>query len=201
MGAGNSGATATESELVITRTFDAPRELVWKAWTEDMDKWSAPPQFTMPVSEGDVRPGGKWRACMKNRQDGTELWLGGVYREVVKPEKLVFTHAWDGPDGKPGPETLVTVTLLRKPGKPKCIFARQDSIQSSRGTVIAPAGASASICSIVFSASSKCDRRRTRPTVSRTMSSCHFCAGASSLMIGRIFRRTALSPLIVQSTF
>ena len=58
------------ADLTFERTFDAPRELVWKAWTEDMDKWSAPPQFTMPVSEGDLRPGGKWRACMKNKKDG-----------------------------------------------------------------------------------------------------------------------------------
>ena len=136
MRAGNSGGTATAaSELVITRTFDAPRDLVWKAWTEDMDKWSAPPQFTMPVSEGDIRPGGKWRACMKNRRDGTELWLGGVYREVVKPEKLVFTHAWDGPDGKPGPETLVTVILVEKGGKTEMHFRQTgfDSVESRNG--------------------------------------------------------------------
>lgn len=132
----NSGtATAAGSELVITRIFDAPRELVWKAWTEDMDKWSAPPQFTMPVSEGEVRPGGRWRACMKNRNDGTQLWLGGIYKEVAKPEKLVFTHAWDGPDGKPGPETLVTVTLAEKNGKTEMRFRQTgfDSIESRNG--------------------------------------------------------------------
>ena len=138
MDTGNSGtATASETELVITRTFDAPRELVWKAWTEDMDKWSAPPQFTMPVSEGDVRPGGKWRACMKNKHDGSELWLGGVYKEVVKPEKLVFTHAWDGPDGKPGPDTLVTVTFAEKGGKTEMNFRQTgfDSVESRNGHI------------------------------------------------------------------
>lgn len=136
MDAGNSGtARASAPELVITRTFDAPRHLVWKAWTEDMDKWSAPPQFTMPVSEGDVRPGGKWRACMKNKHDGSELWLGGVYKEVVKPEKLVFTHAWDGPDGKPGPDTLVTVTFAEKGGKTEMSFRQTgfDSVESRNG--------------------------------------------------------------------
>ena len=136
MPAGNSGTqTATGNELVITRTFNAPRELVWKAWTEDMDKWSAPPQFTMPVSEGEVRPGGKWRACMKNRHDGTELWLGGIYKEVEKPEKLVFTHAWDGPDAKPGPETLVTVTFTEKGSKTEMHFRQTgfDSVESRNG--------------------------------------------------------------------
>lgn len=57
MDAGNSGtATESDNELIITRTFDAPRELVWKVWTEDADKWSAPPQFTIPVSEGTCVP-------------------------------------------------------------------------------------------------------------------------------------------------
>lgn len=136
MDAGNSGsATATANELDITRTFNAPRAMVWKAWTKDMDKWSAPPQFTMPVSEGDVRPGGKWRACMKNKADGSELWLGGVYKEVIEPEKLVFTHAWDGPDGKPGPDTLVTVTFAEKGGQTEMHFRQTgfDSMESRNG--------------------------------------------------------------------
>src|SRR5678815_4986342 len=123
MDAKNGGTTtANESELAITRIFDAPRDLVWKAWTQDAAKWSAPPQFTMPVSEADLRPGGKWRACMKNREDGSEIWLGGVYKEVVKPEKLVFTHIWDKPDGTPGPQSLVTVTFAEKYGETEMHF-------------------------------------------------------------------------------
>lgn len=136
MHAGNSAAaTANDNEVIITRTFDAPRELVWKVWTEDAGKWSAPPQFTMPVSEGDLRPGGTWRACMKNRNDGSEIWLGGVYKEVVKPEKLVFTHAWDGRDGNPGPDTLVTVTFTDKGGKTEMHFRQTgfDSVESRNG--------------------------------------------------------------------
>ena len=118
----NSGtATASEQELVIRRVFDAPRELVWKAWTVDMAKWSAPRGFTMPVSEGDVRPGGKWRAMMKT-PDGKELWLGGEYHEVVPPERLVFTHEWDSEKGKPGAESLVTVLLAEVGGKTEMTF-------------------------------------------------------------------------------
>lgn len=115
-------------ELVITRVFDAPREFVWKAWTEDMDKWSAPRDLTLPVGEGDLRPGGKWRACMRT-PDGAELWLGGEYREIVEPERLVFTHAWDQ-DGKRGPETLVTVTLMEK-GTGTEMHFRQSGFTSS----------------------------------------------------------------------
>ena len=94
------------SKLRITRIFNAPRSLVFAAWTKPvhMKKWSAPHGFTLPVSSGDLRPGGKWRACMVSPQR-EKLWLSGVYREVVKNELLVFTHTWKGGDE----ETLVTV--------------------------------------------------------------------------------------------
>lgn len=128
--------TASEQELVIDRTFEAPRDLVWKAWTdaEQMKHWSAPKGFTMPVNEGELRVGGKWRSCMVT-PEGKELWLGGEYREIVAPERLVFTHAWDGPDGKPGPETLVTVTLTEQGGKTKMNFRQTgfDSVESRNG--------------------------------------------------------------------
>jgi uncharacterized protein YndB with AHSA1/START domain len=124
------------SDLVITRVFDAPRELVWKAWTEPerIKQWSAPKDFTMPVAEGDLRPGGAWRSSMR-QPDGTELWLGGVYREIVEPERLVFTHAWLDDKGKPGPETLVTVTLTEREGKTEMSFRQTgfDSVESRDG--------------------------------------------------------------------
>ncbi len=120
----NSGtATASDQELVITRVFDAPRELVWKAWTVDMAKWSAPRGFTMPVSEGDVRPGGKWRAMMKTAE-GKELWLGGEYHEVAPPERLVFSHQWDSDKAKPGAESVVTVVLVEISGKTEMTFTQ-----------------------------------------------------------------------------
>jgi uncharacterized protein YndB with AHSA1/START domain len=121
---------ASDRELVITRTFDAPRDLVWKAWTdpERLKQWSAPQGFTIPVSEGALRPGGAWRACMR-RPDGTELWLGGVYREIVEPERLVFTHAWDDEKGKPGRQTTVTVTFTERGGKTEMKF-RQTGFES-----------------------------------------------------------------------
>lgn len=122
--------TANYRELVITRVFDAPRDLVWKAWTEPerMKQWLAPQGFTIPVNEGDLRAGGTWRACMR-KPDGTDLWLGGIYREVVEPQRLVFTHAWDNENGKPGPETLVTVTFTERDGKTEMNF-RQSGFES-----------------------------------------------------------------------
>jgi uncharacterized protein YndB with AHSA1/START domain len=126
----NDTRTSSDRELVITRTFAAPRDLVWKAWTEPdrLKKWSSPSGFTIPVSEGDLRPGGKWRACMV-KDDGTELWLGGKYTEVVPPERLVFTHAWDDDEGKPGHETTVSVTLTERGGKTLMEF-RQSGFDS-----------------------------------------------------------------------
>jgi len=125
-----------DDELVINRVFDAPRDLVWKAWTdpEMMKEWSAPRGFTLPISEGDLRPGGAWRAQMR-KDDGTELGLGGVYREIAAPERLVFTHVWMDENGKPGPETLVTVTFTDRGGKTEMNFRQSgfDSVESRDG--------------------------------------------------------------------
>jgi uncharacterized protein YndB with AHSA1/START domain len=107
-----NSTTTAQPELVITRTFDAPRDLVFKLWTdpEHLKHWGSPKELTVPVSESDIRPGGKYRVVMR-APDGSEYKLSGTYREIVPPERIVFTHAWDEDDGKPGPETLVTVTF------------------------------------------------------------------------------------------
>ena len=130
--------TMTEKgrELVITRVFDAPRDLVWNAWTEPerLKQWSAPKGFTIPVAEGELRPGGAWKSCMR-KPDGTDLWLEGVYQEIDPPKRLVFTHAWLDETGKPGPETLVTVTLIERADKTEMSFRQSgfDSLESRDG--------------------------------------------------------------------
>jgi uncharacterized protein YndB with AHSA1/START domain len=98
--------------LEITRVYAAPRELVYAAITEreHIARWMAPKGFTMPVCEGDLRVGGRWRCCMVS-PEGKKLWLGGVYTEIVPGRKVVCTHAWDDDDGKPGHETLLTISL------------------------------------------------------------------------------------------
>ena len=109
MAARSSLARADDRTLVLERVFDAPISLLWKCWTEPqhLARWSAPRGFTIPRSEGDLRPGGKWR-CQMRSPEGNTRWLGGVYREVVVNKRLVMTHAWEE-DGMPGRETLVTV--------------------------------------------------------------------------------------------
>ena len=104
--------TEQGEQLTITRIFEAPVALVFAAWTrpEHLLRWSCPRGFTIPHSQGDIRPGGSFRTCMRSPQ-GEDHWLGGTYREIVENRRLVFTHAWDDAEGKPGHETLVTVTL------------------------------------------------------------------------------------------
>jgi len=105
----------SKSTLALSRIFAAPRPLVFAAWTQSahMKKWSAPHGFKIPVSEGELKPGGAWRAVMI-APDGFKLPLSGVYRKIVPDELLVFTHRWEGPDA--GPETVVTVRFSDAPG-------------------------------------------------------------------------------------
>ena len=104
--------TATDGrDLILTRIIDAPREKVFRAWTEPslLKQWFAPAPFTTPTVETDVRPGGTSLIVMKG-PDGKEFPNRGVYLEVVKNERLVFTDAfskaWD-PSDKP----FMTVVL------------------------------------------------------------------------------------------
>ena len=85
--------TVNEIErMVVTRVFDAPRELVWKAWTDPkyIMQWWGPKGFTAPFCEMDFRVGGKFLCCMKS-PDGQEGWNGGEYHEIVLHEKIVYS--------------------------------------------------------------------------------------------------------------
>ncbi|MBS0531632.1 MAG: SRPBCC domain-containing protein [Proteobacteria bacterium] len=136
MAAKSNTAQADDRTLVIVRVFDAPVNLVWQAWTQDehLRKWSAPRGYAMVSSEGDLRAGGTWRACMR-APDGSELWLGGVYRELVENRLLVMTHYWDEENGRPGPETLVTVRFEDLGGRTRMTFEQAgfDSVPSRDG--------------------------------------------------------------------
>lgn len=128
---GNASASSTDTELVMTRVFDAPRALVFSAWTETehLERWqNAPMGFTVTIEKSDIRPGGSFRVCM-HAPDGTDHWLQGVYREVVPPERLVFTHSWTDASGNPGKETLVTITFADRGGKTE-LTLRQTGLAS-----------------------------------------------------------------------
>ena len=100
-----------EYGISITRVFDAPRERVWKEWTEPepFADWFGGPTAEVPLStvSMDVRPGGVWRATMLAGPERREIRWKGEYHEVVEPERLVFTLS-----DRPGEEyELVTVVL------------------------------------------------------------------------------------------
>lgn len=109
-----------EQELVLTRVLDAPRELVFKAWTDPklLAQWWGPRGFTNPVCELDPRPGGAIRIHMRS-PDGTVYPMTGVYQEIVEPELIVFTSAALDDKGNPMFEMLTTVTFAEEGGKTK----------------------------------------------------------------------------------
>ena len=136
MAAKSKEATApSDLEFVITRVFDAPRELVWKAWTDPkhMAQWWGPRGFTNPVCEMDVQPGRAYRIVMRS-PDGVEYPIKGAYREIVEPERLVMTmdcsehpDAWHDlvnpnhkkAEGNPAWEMVSTATFEAIEGKTK----------------------------------------------------------------------------------
>jgi uncharacterized protein YndB with AHSA1/START domain len=108
----------TGREFVITREFDAPRELVFKAWTDSkhLAQWWGPRGFTNPVCEWDARPGRNIYVVMR-APNGTDYPMGGVFREVVVPERLIFTSGALDEKGKMLFEFLHTVTFVERNGK------------------------------------------------------------------------------------
>ena len=129
---------STLNEIVVTRVFDAPRELVWKAWTEPerMKLWWGPAVFTAPVCKIDLRVGGKYLFCMRSPQ-GQDYWNTGVYREIVPPSRLVYIDNFADEQGNivsashyglPGDwpaQIMVTVTLEEENGKTKMTMRQQ----------------------------------------------------------------------------
>ena len=101
-----------DSELVLTRELKAPRERVFAAWTdvEQASRWWVPQDCTLLSCKMDVRAGGGWHRRMRV-PDGGVIAKWGEYREVVAPERLVFTYITEYADGNVDPETLVTVTF------------------------------------------------------------------------------------------
>jgi uncharacterized protein YndB with AHSA1/START domain len=106
--------------LTITRVFDAPRSLVFKAWTDPkmLARWWGPHQFTNPVCDVDVRPGGAIRIDMRG-PEGTVYPMTGTYHEVVEPDRLVFSTTPLGEDGQPMFEVLNTIAFEEVDGKTK----------------------------------------------------------------------------------
>lgn len=141
--AGKNGAPERErAALVIERDFDAPVEMVWRAWSEaaHMQSWWGPRGFTLPFCELDFRVGGRILLCM--RGSGGDIWSTGAYREIVKHQRIVYTSAFCDEKGNIQPashygmpegfgtDMVVTVTFAAKGAKTK-ITLRHEGLPES----------------------------------------------------------------------
>ncbi len=107
-----------DREIVVTRVFDAPRRLVFDAYTQPelLKKWLLGPDgWSMPVCEIDLRAGGKYRYVWRNDSNGREMGMGGIYREAVSPERIVATEVFD--EAWYAGEALNTIVLTERDGK------------------------------------------------------------------------------------
>lgn len=104
-----------KQEIIMTRTFDAPRDLLFRTMTDPnlIPQWWGPRYLTTTVDEMDPRPGGRWRYVQRDPQ-GSEHAFHGVYHDVTAPERLVFTFEYEG---QPGHVLLETVTLEEVDGR------------------------------------------------------------------------------------
>lgn len=122
----------------VERIFDAPRDLVWKMWSEadHLKQWWGPKGWTLPVCEVDFRPGGVWHYCMRS-PEGQEGWGKAIYREILAPERLVYTDAFSDAEGNVAegmPEMEIVVTFTEVDGKTKMnsqtLFASAEDLQA-----------------------------------------------------------------------
>ncbi|HEV7768394.1 MAG TPA: SRPBCC family protein [Thermoanaerobaculia bacterium] len=126
--------TPSDLEIVMTRVFDAPRELVFEACTkcEHLRHWWGPRRFTLKSCELDVRQGGKWR-IVQTGPEGDEYGFRGEYREIVRPEKIVWTFEFEG---MPGHISLDTMTLEERDGRTTLTSrSRFDNVEDRDGMI------------------------------------------------------------------
>jgi uncharacterized protein YndB with AHSA1/START domain len=118
-------AAAPNHDLVLTRVFDAPRELVFQAWTDPkhLAQWFGPHGFTIPFCKVDLRPGGEWRHVMRG-PDGANYPMTAIFQEVARPERLVFM-CYVPDKEKSLFEILNTVTFEDQGGKTKLTLRLQ----------------------------------------------------------------------------
>jgi uncharacterized protein YndB with AHSA1/START domain len=128
----NPAAGKSDGDLVltITRVFDASPAALFRAWTDaaEIGRWIGPRSVKAEARSMEARPGGRYEIAM-HHESGKISTVRGSYREVKPAERLVFTWAWDDEAGKPGPETLVTITF-RALGKQTEMTLRHERLPS-----------------------------------------------------------------------
>jgi uncharacterized protein YndB with AHSA1/START domain len=110
--------TPSDREIAMTRAFDAPRELVFEAWTnpQHVRHWWGPRSATIVTCEADVRPGGAWRYVTRS-ESGEVAPFTGVYQEVTPPERVVHTEIYDVEPFNQGDPAVTTVTFTEEDGR------------------------------------------------------------------------------------
>lgn len=131
----------SDRELVMERVFNAPRELVFKAWTEPehLAHWWGPKGWTLPVCTVDLRPGGEWHYCMRG-PEGEESWGKATYREIVPPERLVYVDAFSDAEGNVNtalPQMVIAVEFFEHEGQTKVVSRSLFTTVEERDTVLA----------------------------------------------------------------
>jgi len=120
----------------IVRVYNAPRKLVYHMWStpDHLAKWSAPRGYAIPAARIDFREGGGWYARML-ALNGADYRVQGRYVEIIEGSRIVLTHAWLNEKGKPGHETLITVTFEDDGKKTKMTFLQEgfESVTSRDG--------------------------------------------------------------------
>jgi uncharacterized protein YndB with AHSA1/START domain len=134
-GSGSNKLTVTtpsDREIVMTRVFDAPRDLVFEAHTscEHMSHWWGPRKYEIASCEMDFRPGGTWRIVHRG-PGGEEYGFRGEFREIVRPERITWTFEWEG---MPGHVSVDTLTLEEQDGKTTLMsISVFDSVEDRNG--------------------------------------------------------------------
>ncbi|MEX0930018.1 MAG: SRPBCC domain-containing protein [Balneolales bacterium] len=121
---GKTKTEKTDRELIITRIFDAPRKLVFETYSDckHLMNWWGPRTWPLSYCKMDFRVGGEWHFCMSGPNEGDESWGKGIYKEIVEPERIVYTDYFSDKDGNINeelPSTLSTVELTEQEGKTK----------------------------------------------------------------------------------
>lgn len=136
MASGNKLEVTTQgdTEIRMTRLFDAPRELVFEAHTsaEHMSKWWGPRKYEVVSAEHDFRPGGKWRIVHRG-PEGDEHAFRGEFREIAPPEKIVWTFEYEGAPGQIAVETL---TLTEEDGKTRITAVSDSGSKEARDAML-----------------------------------------------------------------
>jgi uncharacterized protein YndB with AHSA1/START domain len=129
----------TDEQILITREFDAPKHLVYRAWTtpELVKRWWSAKRGEVTIAEIDLRVGGAWRYAMVT-EDGFEVAFHGEYREIVPNERIVSTEVYEGvPQGEAGQEgTLNTATFTEANGRTTLTILVQAPSKEVRDAII-----------------------------------------------------------------